>query len=121
MCGITGFLDLRREAGAQRLEATARAMAAAMPHRGPDDDGVWCDPAAGLALGFRRLAIIDLSQAGHQPMVSRTGGGAIVFNGEIYNAEAMRPELAARARPSPAIPTQRSSSPRPRPSASRRR
>ncbi|HRJ69300.1 MAG TPA: asparagine synthase (glutamine-hydrolyzing) [Beijerinckiaceae bacterium] len=96
MCGITGFLDTRREAGIQWLEATARAMASAMPHRGPDDDGVWCDPQAGIALGFRRLAIIDLSPAGHQPMVSHSGQSALVYNGEIYNAEEIRPTLTDR-------------------------
>lgn len=96
MCGITGFLDLNLSTSAARLDATVRAMAAAMPHRGPDDDGSWCDPAAGLALGFRRLSIIDLSPAGHQPMISGSGQSVLVYNGEIYNAESLRSTLAER-------------------------
>jgi asparagine synthase (glutamine-hydrolysing) len=61
------------------------AMTATLAHRGPDDDGIWCDPESGVALGFRRLAIIDVSPLGHQPMTSRTGRFVIIFNGEIYN------------------------------------
>ena len=68
-------------------------MADAIAHRGPDDAGVWCDPAAGLALAHRRLAILDLSPAGHQPMASATGRYVIAFNGEIYNHQALRREL----------------------------
>jgi asparagine synthase (glutamine-hydrolysing) len=68
-------------------------MAAAIAHRGPDDYGLWCDPTAGLALAHRRLAILDLSPAGHQPMASATGRYVIAFNGEIYNHLAMRREL----------------------------
>lgn len=96
MCGITGFLDLSRSTSAAQLDATVRAMAGAMPHRGPDDDGTWCDPVAGLALGFRRLSIIDLSPAGHQPMISGSGQSVLTYNGEIYNAESLRPTLAER-------------------------
>jgi asparagine synthase (glutamine-hydrolysing) len=70
-------------------------MADAIAHRGPDDAGVWCDPAAGLALAHRRLAILDLSPAGHQPMASATGRYVIAFNGEIYNHQALRRELDA--------------------------
>ncbi len=70
-------------------------MAAAIAHRGPDDSGVWSDPACGLALAHRRLAILDLSPAGHQPMVSATGRFVIAFNGEIYNHRALRQELQA--------------------------
>lgn len=96
MCGIAGFLDPRRECGAERLETLALAMSAALQHRGPDDQGAWCDPAAGLAFGFRRLAIVDTSPAGHQPMVSASGRSTLAYNGEIYNAEALRPALIAR-------------------------
>lgn len=77
-------------------------MGGALAHRGPDDEGVWSEPAHGLALVQRRLAIIDLSPAGRQPMVSRCGRYVIVFNGECYNFEEVRreliPDLALRGR-----------------------
>lgn len=73
-------------------------MAATLVHRGPDDEGVWVDAGAGVALAFRRLAILDLSPAGHQPMVSGDGRFAIVFNGEIYNFRDLRAELEGRGR-----------------------
>jgi asparagine synthase (glutamine-hydrolysing) len=93
MCGISGFLELDAASPAETLEATARAMAATLRHRGPDDEGTWVDAQAGLALGFRRLAIIDLSPEGHQPMISENGRYVIVFNGEVYNFRALRAEL----------------------------
>ncbi len=68
-------------------------MAQRIAHRGPDDSGVWVDADAGLALAFRRLSILDLSPAGHQPMVSASGRYVIVFNGEIYNHLHLRGEL----------------------------
>jgi asparagine synthase (glutamine-hydrolysing) len=82
MCGFTGFLADSRFDRA-RLAPTAQAMADAIRHRGPDDSGVWTDATAGIALGHRRLSIIDLSPAGHQPMVSAGGRFVIVYNGEI--------------------------------------
>jgi len=91
MCGLAGFIGWRRPA--PELAAAAEAMAAATVHRGPDDAGVWTDAEAGLALAFRRLAIIDLSPAGHQPMQSRCGRYVLVFNGEIYNCEQLRAAL----------------------------
>lgn len=69
-------------------------MAAALVHRGPDDQGVWLDEVAGLALAHRRLAIIDLSPAGRQPMLSGSGRWVVVFNGEVYNFRSLRAELA---------------------------
>jgi asparagine synthase (glutamine-hydrolysing) len=68
-------------------------MTQQIAHRGPDDSGVWHDPATGVALGFRRLAIIDTSPAGHQPMQSVSGRYTVVFNGEVYNYESIRKEL----------------------------
>jgi asparagine synthase (glutamine-hydrolysing) len=68
-------------------------MCAAIAHRGPDDEGIWSDTASGVVLGFRRLAIIDVSPAGHQPMASDSGRYIAVFNGEIYNFPAIRAQL----------------------------
>ena len=98
MCGIAGFLDLERRSGSRELEALGRAMAATLNHRGPDAHGVWADPEAGVVLGHTRLAIVDLSPAGAQPMVSSCGACVISYNGEIYNARDLRPELEARGR-----------------------
>ncbi len=91
MCGLAGFV--RGTGDGPALAAAAAEMAASLVHRGPDDAGVWSDPAAGVALAFRRLAIIDLSPAGHQPMSSPCGRYVLAFNGEIYNAEDLRAEL----------------------------
>ena len=94
MCGMTGFWQ--RHGGAQdALLAQARAMSARLSHRGPDDSGEWCDEAVGVALAQRRLSILDLSPAGHQPMHSADGRYVIVFNGEIYNHLALRERLRA--------------------------
>lgn len=91
MCGIAGFWDPRGGAP-DALAARAGAMADAMPHRGPDDRGSWAD-AAGVAFGHRRLSIIDLSAAGHQPMHSPAGRHVLTFNGEIYNFAELRRDL----------------------------
>ena len=93
MCGIAGFLG-RMESG-QGMARTVDRMAGLLHHRGPDDGGSWVDPERGVALAQRRLAIVDLSPAGHQPMESASGRYMIVFNGEIYNYEALRAELDA--------------------------
>ena len=100
MCGFTGFLADARFDRSQ-LAPAAQAMAEAIRHRGPDDDGVWTDAASGVALAFRRLSIIDLSPAGHQPMQSADGRYVIVFNGEIYNFADLR-EALERTRDAPA-------------------
>lgn len=71
-------------------------MAARLRHRGPDDEGTWIDAEAGVAFGFRRLSIIDLSSAGHQPMSSPSGRWTLVFNGEVYNFRDLRRELEGR-------------------------
>jgi asparagine synthase (glutamine-hydrolysing) len=93
MCGIAGFLDLTRRSAIDTLQATAEHMVRTLTHRGPDHRGVWADEVAGIALGHRRLSIVDLSTAGHQPMVSADGRYVIVFNGEVYNHKAIRYEL----------------------------
>jgi len=92
MCGITGILTFG-DRKSETLSQTCADMANQMHHRGPDDFGVWTDSRFGVALGHRRLAILDLSQEGHQPMVSACGNYVIVFNGEVYNFEAIRHDL----------------------------
>ena len=90
MCGITGFWS----PGGLASDASVvlGRMTDALRHRGPDDQGAWLDPGAGIALGHRRLSIIDLSPQGHQPMISASGRFVIVFNGEIYNWQGLRRE-----------------------------
>jgi asparagine synthase (glutamine-hydrolysing) len=73
-------------------------MSDVIAHRGPDDNGVWVDAPSGVALAFRRLAIVDLSEQGHQPMRSESGRYIIVFNGEVYNHNRLRPQLERRGR-----------------------
>ena len=94
MCGITGILQPAGSNLAQRAGAMTRTLV----HRGPDGGDVWVDPDAGIALGHRRLAIIDLSPAGHQPMTSSCGRMVLSYNGEIYNAAELRAELEAKGR-----------------------
>ena len=94
MCGIAGFLDADRFSQEEAL-AIAREMADAVAHRGPDDAGTWLDREAGIALAHRRLAVMDLSPAGSQPMESASGRNVIVFNGEIYNHRELRRRLEA--------------------------
>lgn len=93
MCGIAGILTGSPRGDA--LRAAVERMTTTLHHRGPDDAGVWVDetPAAAVGLGFRRLSIIDLSPLGHQPMSSATARYTMVFNGEVYNFEALRREL----------------------------
>ena len=95
MCGISGFLDLSNANSASELRSIATSMADTLRHRGPNDGGVWADAEAGIALSMRRLSILDLSAAGHQPMESSSGRYIIVFNGEIYNYEDLRSELSS--------------------------
>jgi len=93
MCGIAGFLDTTLRNSTEHLQATATSMGDTLQHRGPDDAGIWVDAATGMALAHRRLSILDLSPAGHQPMLSASGRYVIVFNGEIYNFQQLREEL----------------------------
>ena len=92
MCGFAGILTTRGVAQAE-LEGHTRRMIGPIAHRGPDDSGVWADEGAGVAFGFRRLAILDLSPNGHQPMRSPSGRFVMVFNGEVYNFGDLRREL----------------------------
>jgi asparagine synthase (glutamine-hydrolysing) len=93
MCGIAGFVA----GAAPGLDLqTARRMAGLLRHRGPDDEGAWGDPEAGVGLAQGRLAVIDTSAAGHQPMLSAGGGLVIAFNGEIYNHREIRILLEAQ-------------------------
>jgi asparagine synthase (glutamine-hydrolysing) len=95
MCGIAGFLELKRRPGTQELEAIAGTMAATLSHRGPDASGVFVDSEAGLGFGHTRLSIVDLSPAGAQPMTSASGRFVITYNGEVYSAAELRSELEA--------------------------
>lgn len=90
MCGVTGFWEKHPSGDSAAL---ASAMADAMRHRGPDDAGVWTDGDSGIALAHRRLSILDLSPAGHQPMLSACGRHVLAFNGEIYNHLELRARL----------------------------
>lgn len=92
MCGLTGGWS---PADFAALDAALPAMSGALRHRGPDAGGSWTDPEAGIALGHRRLAILDLSPAGQQPMRSASGRWVIAFNGEIYNHLELRGALQA--------------------------
>lgn len=93
MCGIAGFMDFSRKATREFLLGTVERIATTLYHRGPDSAGAWADEKRGVALGFRRLAILDLSAEGEQPMRSMDGRFTIVFNGEIYNFLELRGEL----------------------------
>lgn len=93
MCGITGFLwaGAGHEQHQEAIERTTETLL----HRGPDDRGVWLDAEVGVALGHRRLSILDLSPLGHQPMASACGRYVMVYNGEVYNFRSLRGELEA--------------------------
>src|SRR4051794_22177759 len=98
MCGIAGvwaLADANTGTNDGALRDRASAMSSALRHRGPDGDGVFVE--TGLAFGFRRLAIIDLTGAGAQPMQSAGGRYVIVYNGEVYNHARLRDELRGHA------------------------
>lgn len=95
MCGLTGFWDQNLTLGCsqENLNVLVQAMADQIDHRGPDSSGVWCDEKTGIALGHRRLSIVDLSPAGHQPMISPSSRMMLAYNGEIYNTAELREAL----------------------------
>lgn len=93
MCGFAGLISDR--GNTSDLELSVNRMADEIGHRGPDDAGAWVDAASGVAFGFRRLAIVDLSPFGHQPMISSSGRFIIALNGEIYNHLDLRSKLTA--------------------------
>ncbi len=94
MCGIAGLM--RRGGGDERtLAGIAARMAATLAHRGPDASGSWANGSAGVGFGHQRLSILDLSEAGAQPMRSPCGRFTVTFNGEIYNHRALRRDLEA--------------------------
>lgn len=94
MCGIAGIIS--RKLNQEQLTAAAEEITNCIALRGPDDHGFWYDYPNGVALGHRRLAILDLSPEGHQPMLSPSKRFSIVFNGEIYNFQDLRRELQAK-------------------------
>jgi asparagine synthase (glutamine-hydrolysing) len=94
MCGIAGFIGGRFDHGGQGARAVLARMTGAIAYRGPDSAGAWLEPEHRLALGHRRLAILDLSTAGEQPMTSRSGRFVTVYNGEIYNHLELRERLS---------------------------
>lgn len=94
MCGIAGILGFSDSFYVD--EAVVRRMAETLIHRGPDDAGAWCEPSERVAFGHRRLSIVDLSPAGHQPMSNEDGSIWIAYNGEVYNHAVLRAELEAK-------------------------
>jgi asparagine synthase (glutamine-hydrolysing) len=96
MCGIAGFLTGASGGLERQLAEVSSAMDVCLQHRGPDDHGVWIDQESGVALVHRRLSILDLSPAGHQPMISADGRFVIIYNGEVYSHQPIAAELAAR-------------------------
>lgn len=98
MCGIAGLWDRRLSSPTEALVADVGAMTDTLAYRGPDAGDVWTDGTAGVALGHRRLSIVDLSSAGAQPMSSSCGRFVITYNGEVYNADELRSKLEACGR-----------------------
>src|SRR5690242_6845784 len=94
MCGIAGFCGYTGES-----KSILSRMLGRLAHRGPDDSGVWLDRKSGVVLGHRRLSVVDLSPAGHQPMVSETGRFVLTYNGEIYNHTELRNQLERAGEP----------------------
>ena len=94
MCGLTGFWEFSSLNAAEKQKSFLKKMTSAITHRGPNSDGIWQDEAHNVNLGHRRLSIIDLTQAGHQPMISQNGQLTLIYNGEIYNHKDLQQELS---------------------------
>ncbi len=97
MCGIAGFMLTEGARTDQSPLEVLRRMGAALAHRGPDDADAWATPDGSVGLAHRRLSIVDLSAAGHQPMASHSGRFMLTFNGEIYNHLDLRAQLGSAA------------------------
>ena len=93
MCGISGFFDPSISLDANQYPEIITRMTDTITNRGPDDSGMWIDGEKGIVLGFRRLAIVDLTPTGHQPMLSADGRYVMIYNGEVYNFAEIRQEL----------------------------
>lgn len=93
MCGIAGFVDFSPNRKKEKMERLGLKMLDSLAYRGPDDCGIWLDAENGLILGHRRLSILDLTLAGHQPMHSACGRYVMSFNGEVYNFQEIKKEL----------------------------
>ena len=93
MCGITGLIQVAKKNDALELSAQIKRMNDALSRRGPDDEGAWVNSERQLALGQRRLAVLELSQLGHQPILSSSSRYVMTFNGEIYNFVELAAEL----------------------------
>ncbi len=96
MCGFAGFLDPNLKLHPEQGIAICARMSKSLRHRGPDDEGVWNDSDAGYGVGHQRLSVIDLTDAGHQPMVSENGRFVIAYNGEVYNFREIKQELEVK-------------------------
>src|SRR5437868_10997416 len=92
MCGIAGFVG-GDWPNADAARAVLERMTASLRHRGPDRSNIWLDPGSNIGFAHTRLAIVDLSAAGDQPMRSHSGRYLIIYNGEIYNHQQMRQEM----------------------------
>jgi asparagine synthase (glutamine-hydrolysing) len=96
VCGIAGVIAGTSDLSGRSLDSVATEMMTCLRHRGPDDNGLWIDADAGTALVHQRLSVVDLSSAGHQPMISANGRYVIILNGEIYNFQDIRKDLDGR-------------------------
>jgi asparagine synthetase B (glutamine-hydrolysing) len=107
MCGIAGVFRPRQPFQIPEGQQLVRRMIGTLVHRGPDADGLWCEPDGRCILGHRRLSIIDTSEAGRQPFISDDGRWIITFNGEIYNFQELNRLSNALAVGFGAVPTPR--------------
>ncbi len=96
MCGITGFWSFTSQLAGLSFDRIVQEMADQITSRGPDSSGVWWEKEAQIAFGHRRLAIVDLTETGHQPMTSSSGRFVITYNGEVYNAPELHENLRAK-------------------------